>query len=57
MADEPDRRKLRLEFGESRPLMWWTLHKRWWKPHWTEDEIPAEWRDAHEKNKAKRGWK
>jgi hypothetical protein len=28
------------EFGETRPSMWWLLRREWWKPHWTENQIP-----------------
>lgn len=27
---------------ESRPLMWWTQSKRFWKPHWREEDIPRD---------------
>ena len=37
---------------ESRPLRWWEQRRRFWKPHWTEDEIPAHERPTYDKLKA-----
>jgi hypothetical protein len=34
------------QFGESRPLMWWTLPAMLWRPHWRASEIPEDWRTA-----------
>lgn len=46
-ADKAARsRKAIPEFGDSRPLMWWTQAPYLWKPHWKEADIPAEWRDS-----------
>lgn len=30
------------EFGDSRPIMWWLQQRKFWKPHWREDEIPTD---------------
>lgn len=27
--------------AESRPLMWWYGPKKFWKAHWSEDDIPS----------------
>lgn len=32
----------KIQFGESRPLMWWTKPKTLWARHWREGEIPAD---------------
>jgi hypothetical protein len=29
------------EFGESRPIRWWSQRRSFWKPHWREAEVPA----------------
>ena len=39
------------EFGDSRPYYWWQRQRRFWKPHWREEEIP----EAHRANYAR--WK
>lgn len=30
------------QFGDQRPIMWWTQSLWLWKPHWRETEIPNE---------------
>lgn len=40
-ASTESRATIESEFGESRPLMWWSLPKMLWKSHWRENEIPA----------------
>lgn len=44
---------IRPEFGDSRPHFWWAQDRRLWKPHWRESEIPSEWREAHDRRKAR----
>lgn len=29
------------QFGEGRPIMWWTQPRKFWKPHWRESDVPA----------------
>lgn len=41
-------------YQESRPLMWWFHRKRFWKPHWREEDIPEDRREQYETIKAKR---
>jgi hypothetical protein len=60
MREQPERaassgnQRVKFEFGDSRPQMWWTQNRILWKPHWREDEIPAEWRENYFTIKAKR---
>ena len=50
------RQSFKPEYGECRPIMWWTFPSRFWKPHWRESEIPADYRDTHDKLKAMGKW-
>lgn len=40
------KRKAIPEFGDSRPILWWTQMPYLWRPHWKEADIPEEWRDS-----------
>ena len=42
------------QYGDSRPIMWWTQPRELWKPHWRVSDIPADWREAFDKIEAKR---
>jgi hypothetical protein len=35
-----DRKPMKLEFGEARPLMWWTQPVQLWRSNWRESETP-----------------
>lgn len=38
---ELDRKPVKLQFGDSRPILWWMQAKQLWKPHWSESQVPA----------------
>lgn len=37
------------EFGDSRPIRWWQISRRFWKPHWRVDDIPADERQSYDR--------
>jgi hypothetical protein len=45
-ADLAKVKPAKLEYGETRPHMWWTKPPKLWQPHWQESEIPEAHREA-----------
>ena len=45
--------KVKPEFGDSRPIMWWLQRKRFWKPHWRVEDIPEREREPYQRWLAK----
>jgi hypothetical protein len=37
-------RSTRSEFGDSRPILWWTLPRTLWNPAWRAEDVPADHR-------------
>jgi hypothetical protein len=40
-TDIEDKQPVKAQFGDSRPIRWWSLPPYLWQPHWQESEIPA----------------
>ena len=41
-ASKP-RQSFKPEYGESRPILWWFIPRRFWRQTWLVSEIPPEW--------------